>query len=179
MMVDFVLSAAMMYSWRWPAVCIHKVHQLCWQWYSTSCQEWQWRLWRLPKCSENCLFDGRNKADSILCTNGTATCLYKTWPNVEVSIYSEACYGVAAFNTCLYCWVWGCNTARQQQIMIVLLYQAVTDLHVFQDPASLYECLICSCSNESFLNAAGFSLFFSASTLACHWQYDSIIISFG
>jgi len=36
-----------------------------------------------------------------LCITLLATSLYQNWPEVEVSTYSDACYGVVALTTCL------------------------------------------------------------------------------
>ncbi|DBA68730.1 TPA: hypothetical protein ACH3X2_013427 [Trebouxia sp. C0005] len=42
-----------------------------------------------------------HKQPVALCMTQLATSLYQTWPEVEVSIFSDACYGVVAFTTCL------------------------------------------------------------------------------
>jgi len=59
---------------------------------------WHWRFWCLPRSRIAYLI---SKQLVALCITLLATSLYQNWPEVEVSTYSDACYGVVAFTTCL------------------------------------------------------------------------------
>lgn len=61
-------------------------------------QVWHWWIWHLPRSG---LLIWYHKELVALCITWLATSLYQTWPEVEVSRYSDACYGVVASTTYL------------------------------------------------------------------------------
>ena len=89
-------------------------------------------------CPDQGLLIWYHKQLVALCITWLATSLYQTWPEVEVSIYSDACYGVVAFTTYLLLGL-GMQYSETAADQLCVL-PSLPDSTFFLSPKTSYQC---------------------------------------